>query len=67
MNFVFVLFVVLSIICVVASQQQEKEAIQSNETTVDDALILGDTAISCSPYQADACNCVYYARDRQVI
>lgn len=27
--------------------------------------ILGDTLISCSPYDADACNCVYYARDRQ--
>jgi hypothetical protein len=23
------------------------------------------TIISCSPYDADACNCVYYARDRQ--
>lgn len=27
--------------------------------------IYGDTIISCSPYEADACNCVYYARDRQ--
>lgn len=27
--------------------------------------LLGDTLISCSPYGADACNCVYYARDRQ--
>jgi hypothetical protein len=27
--------------------------------------IYGDTIISCSPYDADACNCVYYARDRQ--
>lgn len=24
-----------------------------------------DTIISCSPYEEDACNCVYYARDRQ--
>lgn len=24
-----------------------------------------ETIISCSPYDADACNCVYYARDRQ--
>lgn len=27
--------------------------------------LLNDTVISCSPYDADACNCVYYARDRQ--
>lgn len=27
--------------------------------------IVGDSIISCSPYDADACNCVYYARDRQ--
>lgn len=27
--------------------------------------LLNDTVISCSPYQSDACNCVYYARDRQ--
>jgi len=27
--------------------------------------VYGDTIISCSPYEADACNCVYYARDRQ--
>lgn len=27
--------------------------------------LLGDTLISCSPYDSDACNCVYYARDRQ--
>jgi len=27
--------------------------------------IYGETIISCSPYDADACNCVYYARDRQ--
>lgn len=26
---------------------------------------VSDTIISCSPYDADACNCVYYARDRQ--
>jgi hypothetical protein len=24
-----------------------------------------ETIINCSPYEADACNCVYYARDRQ--
>jgi hypothetical protein len=24
-----------------------------------------ESIISCSPYDADACNCVYYARDRQ--
>jgi hypothetical protein len=27
--------------------------------------VLGDTLISCSPYDSHACNCVYYARDRQ--
>jgi hypothetical protein len=27
--------------------------------------LLNDTIISCGAYQADACNCVYYARDRQ--
>jgi hypothetical protein len=27
--------------------------------------LLGDTVISCGAYQNDACNCVYYARDRQ--
>ena len=27
--------------------------------------LLTDTVISCSPYNSDACNCVYYARDRQ--
>jgi hypothetical protein len=27
--------------------------------------IQSETIISCSPYEADACNCVYYARDRQ--
>lgn len=27
--------------------------------------MVGDTIISCSPYEADACNCVYYARDLQ--
>jgi hypothetical protein len=27
--------------------------------------LLQDTIISCDPYQKDACNCVYYARDRQ--
>ena len=26
---------------------------------------LNDTVISCGAYQSDACNCVYYARDRQ--
>ena len=26
---------------------------------------VGDTVISCGAYQDDACNCVYYARDRQ--
>ena len=36
-------------------------------TTINTALntTLSDTLISCSPYEADACNCVYYARDRQ--
>lgn len=29
------------------------------------STLLTDTVISCSPYEADACNCVYYARDRQ--
>lgn len=24
-----------------------------------------ETIITCSPYESDACNCVYYARDRQ--
>jgi len=28
-------------------------------------VFLSETIISCSPYDADACNCVYYARDRQ--
>ncbi len=27
--------------------------------------LLNDTIISCGAYEADACNCVYYARDRQ--
>ena len=27
--------------------------------------MLEDTIISCDPYEEDACNCVYYARDRQ--
>jgi hypothetical protein len=27
--------------------------------------IYSENIISCSPYDADACNCVYYARDRQ--
>lgn len=27
--------------------------------------LLSDTVISCGAYQSDACNCVYYARDRQ--
>lgn len=27
--------------------------------------VLQDTIIDCSPYEADACNCVYYARDRR--
>jgi hypothetical protein len=27
--------------------------------------LLNDTVISCGAYQSDACNCVYYARDRQ--
>jgi hypothetical protein len=27
--------------------------------------VYGETIISCSPYEADECNCVYYARDRQ--
>ena len=27
--------------------------------------IVTDSPISCSPYQSDSCNCVYYARDRQ--
>jgi len=27
--------------------------------------LLNDTIISCGNYQADACNCVAYARDRQ--
>lgn len=26
---------------------------------------LGDSVISCGAYEADKCNCVYYARDRQ--
>ena len=34
----------------------------SNDTSTP---VLQDTVISCSPYDADACNCVYYARDRQ--
>lgn len=34
-----------------------------NESTID--AIQSDTIINCSPYEADACNCVYYARDRQ--
>lgn len=44
-------------------QEQESKEIQlrNNETET----ILRDTIISCGPYQADACNCVYYARDRQ--
>ena len=37
--------------------------VASNQTAVD--VVLKDTIISCSPYQADECNCVYYARDRQ--
>ncbi len=29
------------------------------------STLTSDTVISCSPHDADACNCVYYARDRQ--
>lgn len=36
------------------------DAAGTNHTTP-----LQDSIISCSPYQSDACNCVYYARDRQ--
>lgn len=36
-----------------------------NETVKYNPNIVGDTIISCSPYEADACNCVYYARDLQ--
>lgn len=36
-----------------------------NETVKYTPDIVGDTIISCSPYEADACNCVYYARDLQ--
>ena len=32
-------------------------------STVEESL--SETAISCSPYDSDSCNCVYYARDRQ--
>ena len=39
----------------------------ANPPIVNDTKYLGDTIISCSPYDADACNCVYYARDRQPI
>jgi hypothetical protein len=34
-------------------------------TNIKPSSVNGDTIISCSPYDADACNCVYYARDRQ--
>ena len=34
-------------------------------TGVTSQSVLSDTIINCSPYESDACNCVYYARDRQ--
>lgn len=34
-----------------------------NKTSV--KKVYSETIISCSPYDTDACNCVYYARDRQ--
>ncbi len=34
-------------------------------TTYENNSTLTDTVISCGSYQSDACNCVYYARDRQ--
>lgn len=38
--------------------------VQQNGKDKEETL-LQDTIISCDPYEADACNCVYYARDRQ--
>lgn len=37
----------------------------TNVTLSPEGTPLTDSPISCSPYQSDACNCVYYARDRQ--
>ena len=38
-------------------------AVMNNSTAGGE--LLTDTVISCSPYDAEACNCVKYARDRQ--
>ena len=43
------------------AKEKEKEM----EIVTNNSTILTDTAISCSPFQSDACNCVSYARDRQ--
>lgn len=44
---------------------QSMSYVNESSAASSDTLVLKDTVISCSPYQADACNCVYYARDRQ--
>lgn len=36
-----------------------------NVSTDEIQSVQSETIINCSPYEADACNCVYYARDRQ--
>ncbi len=36
-----------------------------SNTTSSSTQTSTETIISCSPYEADACNCVYYARDLQ--
>ena len=46
--------------------EEEKEAPKPEiSVPMSSNATLTDTVISCSPYESDACNCVYYARDRQ--
>ena len=48
-----------SVAAELASKGNETEAYEGPNPN------LQDTVISCDPYAADECNCVYYARDRQ--
>lgn len=40
-------------------------SVSNISSEVDINGVESETIINCSPYEADACNCVYYARDRQ--
>lgn len=48
-----------------ASSPEIPEVLASPQENNSTAAILADNIISCGSYQADACNCVHYARDRQ--